>query len=242
MSPAPAGGVEVVVAMAGHGQRFVDAGWSVPKPMIDVLGTPMFRIAVDALPLGPDDGLTFVVLDDHVRAGLATTIAEAYGEAARVVALPEPTRGQAETVLRAAEVLDPDRPLLIHNADTVCRFPRAALDLDADGALVVFEAPGDHWSFARLGEGTRVVEVAEKVRISPWASTGTYWFRSVGRFAALAGAAIEGARAVRGEYYVAPLYQDLLDQGGTVEAIVADEVEVLGTPAELEVYLDRRRG
>jgi hypothetical protein len=42
----------------------------------------------------------------------------------------------------------------------------------------VSTAPGDQWSFRRIDHKGRVVEVAEKMRISNCASTGLYYFTS----------------------------------------------------------------
>ncbi|HUR78147.1 MAG TPA: NTP transferase domain-containing protein [Acidimicrobiales bacterium] len=231
--------MEVIIAMAGRGSRFADAGWTTPKPLIPVGGVPMYALAVRGLPLDPIDHLVFVALNEQLDSGLAESIATEFGPNASIIALDDVTEGQAVTVLRGLPATDPTRPLLIHNADTVCTFARSELATDADGALVVFEAEGTHWSFARRGEGRSVVEVAEKRRISGWASTGTYWFRSGALFAELAQAALAGQPVTGGEYYVAPLYDDLLRQGGRVEAIEATSVDVLGTPAELDAYLAR---
>jgi NDP-sugar pyrophosphorylase family protein len=231
-------GCEVVIAMAGRGSRFADAGWATPKPLIPVNGVPMYELVARSLPITGDDHLIFVALAEHLGNGLAAAIQSAFGSAADVVALDDVTGGQSETVLLGLAKADRTRPLLVHNADTISPFNRAELFNDADGALVVFRAPGDHWSFARLGEGNEVVQVAEKRRISEWASTGAYFFRTGELFEQLATSAINDRRAAGGEYYVAPLYDDLLRSGGRVIAIEATEVKVLGTPAELQAYLD----
>jgi dTDP-glucose pyrophosphorylase len=231
--------LEVVIAMAGRGSRFADAGWTTPKPLIPVDGTAMYALAVRGLPLTPADHLVFVALNDQLESGLAASIETDFPGSA-IVGLDDVTGGQAESVLRGLTAADPARPLLIHNADTICGFDRQALGTAADGALVVFEAEGTHWSFARRGAGNAVLEVAEKRRISQWASTGTYWFRSGALFRELAEAAVAEKRTPGGEYYVAPLYDDLLRRGGTVEAIEATRVDVLGTPEELQRYLNGR--
>jgi NDP-sugar pyrophosphorylase family protein len=229
--------LEVVIAMAGRGSRFAEAGWTIPKPLIPVNGTAMYTLAVRGLPLASVDHLVFVALNEQLKAGLASSIETDFPGSA-IVGLDDVTGGQAESVLRGLSAADPTRPLLIHNADTICGFDRDALDTAADGALVVFEAEGTHWSFARRGAGKTVLEVAEKRRISQWASTGTYWFRSGALFRELAETAVAEQRAPGGEYYVAPLYDDLLRRGGSVEAIEATRVDVLGTPEELKAYLD----
>ncbi|QQR73860.1 MAG: glycosyltransferase family 2 protein [Holophagales bacterium] len=234
--------MNIVIPMAGRGQRFVDAGYAVPKPMIPVLGRPMYSWAVESLPLELASRLIFVCLAEHLEGhGLAEDIAARYRRFGPVVrGLEAVTRGQVCTVLTARDLLDPSQPLLIYNADTWCRTRLGerlpALPAEVDGLLGVFEAPGDHWSFARTDANGRVVETAEKRRISPWASTGLYHFSRTGDFLRHADAMIAAEDTTRGEFYVAPLYNRMLREGADLRLDVAEEVRVLGTPAELAAF------
>jgi dTDP-glucose pyrophosphorylase len=234
--------VTVVIPMAGHGQRFVDAGFTVPKPLIDVRGRPMYSWAVSSIPPALIGRLVFVCLAEHLDAfPLADDIRSRY-EAFEpvIVGLDHVTEGQACTVLEAREHLDPDLPLVIYNADTWC-----ATDLDrhlaaagaaVDGVIGVFEAPGDHWSFARVDERGRVVETAEKRRISPWATTGLYHFARASDFVHHTDEMVAAGERTNGEFYVAPVYNRLIRAGATIVTDVAREVWALGTPAELAVF------
>ena len=154
------------------------------------------------------------------------------------------TRGQAETVLAARAWIDNDEPLLIYNADTFERnhlaeeLPR--LPASVKGLWSVFDAPpGERYSFARVDGAGRVVETAEKRRISDLASTGLYWFRHGRDFVRLASDAIARDERAGGEFYVAPLYNRLIAEGADVRVSKADEVWVLGTPEELARFEER---
>lgn len=233
----------IVVPMAGHGSRFRDAGYARPKPLIDVRGRPMYAWAVDSLPLGLAAKLVFVCLEEHLDAGgLRADIESRYAAHEPVVlGIEEVTAGQACTVLVARDHIDPERPLIVYNADTYCRTKLErtlpALPPSVAGVIGVFEAPGERWSFARLDDDGRVVETAEKKRISPWATTGLYHFTRGGDFLRHADAMVAEQDKSRGEYYVAPLYNRLLAEGAEIRVDVADEVWVLGTPEELEHFL-----
>ncbi|MFH1401335.1 MAG: NTP transferase domain-containing protein, partial [Nanoarchaeota archaeon] len=54
-----------LITMAGRGKRFSDAGYMLPKPLIDVHGKPMVHRVIDSLP--PSDKWIFVVRDEHVK-------------------------------------------------------------------------------------------------------------------------------------------------------------------------------
>jgi UDP-N-acetylglucosamine diphosphorylase / glucose-1-phosphate thymidylyltransferase / UDP-N-acetylgalactosamine diphosphorylase / glucosamine-1-phosphate N-acetyltransferase / galactosamine-1-phosphate N-acetyltransferase len=234
--------MNIVIPMAGRGSRFANIGITTPKPLIDVRGSPMYVWATESLPLSLCTRLVFLCLREHLdNLGLRGDIMRRYGHRfdVRIVPVDQVTRGQAETVGLARHHLD-GSDLLIYNADTAehnhldTLIP--TLPASVRGLWTVFDAAGDKWSFARTMDGsldTAVVETAEKKRISPWASTGLYWFRHAAEFLQLNDAAIARGSLSGGEYYVAPLYNDLIAAGAEVRAHRADAVWVLGTPEDL---------
>lgn len=240
--------LNIVIPMAGRGSRFVQQGMTLPKPLIPVRGRPMYTWALDSLPLELASRLVFVCLDEHLRGrDLSSDIEARYGRWNPVVIpLSEVTEGQACTVLKAESLIDNDDALIIYNADTylVSSLPNrlSSLASDVDGVLSVFRAAGDHWSFARVDGSGRVVETAEKRRISEWATTGLYHFTRGRDFVHHARAMISAGERERGEFYVAPVYNRLIRAGARVEIDVADEVWVLGTPEELADFNARFPG
>lgn len=240
-------GLTVVMPMAGRGSRFAQVGYQAPKPLIDVMGKPMYAWATDSLPLDHATKLIFICLEEHLRGlGLEEDIERRYGQYKPVViSLSKVTQGQACTVLEAREHIAPSDPVLIFNADTWCKTSLSArlpqLVAQYAGVLGVFEAPGDRWSFARTDETGRVVEVAEKKRISNWASTGLYLFSSGKEFVSEADAMIAADERVNGEFYVAPLYNRLIAKGRPIAIDVAEDVGVMGTPEDLAQFLEHPR-
>jgi hypothetical protein len=100
--------------------------------------------------------------------------------------------------------------------------------------------PGDHWSFVKLGEDGWAVDLAEKKRISDYASIGLYWFAQAKLYVhAYDRFFTDPGNLVRGERYIAPLYRQLLVEGGKVSIsdLPLKNVHVLGTPAELANFL-----
>jgi dTDP-glucose pyrophosphorylase len=143
-------------------------------------------------------------------------------------------------VLKAAALIDNDEPLLIYNADTFCRtglsrrLPR--LPPRVAGLIGVFRAPGTKWSFARTNADGRVLETAEKKRISEWASTGLYYFHRGRDFVRHAEAMISAKERTGGEFYVVPVYNRMIAAGAEVYIDPADEVWALGTPEDLQNF------
>jgi UDP-N-acetylglucosamine diphosphorylase / glucose-1-phosphate thymidylyltransferase / UDP-N-acetylgalactosamine diphosphorylase / glucosamine-1-phosphate N-acetyltransferase / galactosamine-1-phosphate N-acetyltransferase len=128
----------IVIPMAGLGSRFRDAGFTTPKPLIPVLGRPMYAWAVESLPLASASKLIFILLASQPECeGLETDILKRYSEHDPIVlTTPQLTRGQAETVLLARELIATTEPLLIHNADTAFRCAAAGLGRRAPGVSI----------------------------------------------------------------------------------------------------------
>lgn len=240
--------MNLVMPMAGRGSRFADLGYRVPKPMIEVKGKPMYAWAMDSLPLRLAHRVIFICLDEHLKGfGLEEDIRRRYAQLEPVIlSLSKVTEGQACTVLEARAQIDRDEPLIIYNADTWCRTgleqTLPALPPSVAGVLGVFEAPGDKWSFASTDASGRVVEVAEKRRISNQASTGLYHFTSGAEFVAEADAMIAANERVNNEFYVAPVYNRMIAKGRDLRVDVASEVWVLGTPEDLAHFHDNYKG
>lgn len=233
------GGLNIVMPMAGRGSRFANIGISTPKPMIDVRGRPMYAWAMDSLPLSLAERVTFICLREHLSgSGLEADIRKRYARLNPVIIpLDHVTEGQACTVLVAKDQINRDQPVLIYNADTYCQTSMQqtlpTLDASVRGILGVFRAPGDKWSFARTDATGRVVETAEKKRISDLASTGLYHFTSGREFVEYAEAMIAANERVNNEFYVAPVYNRMIADGLDIRVDIAHEVWVLGTPEDL---------
>jgi NDP-sugar pyrophosphorylase family protein len=235
--------MNIVMPMAGLGSRFRDAGFQKPKPLIEVRGRPMYAWATESLPLDKASRLIFILLASQPEfPDLTKDIETRYAKYRPVVlSVPELTAGQAITVLRAKELIDNNDPLLIHNADT-------AFDADSDwtdkvllenldGALLVFPSKEKRWSFSRENAAGLVEEVREKEVISPWATTGTYWFRRGADFVRAADARFRSGKREASEFYVGPLYNDLISDGARVMNYLIHKLYCFGTPEDLEATL-----
>jgi UDP-N-acetylglucosamine diphosphorylase / glucose-1-phosphate thymidylyltransferase / UDP-N-acetylgalactosamine diphosphorylase / glucosamine-1-phosphate N-acetyltransferase / galactosamine-1-phosphate N-acetyltransferase len=233
-------GMKLVVPLAGRGSRYAGRGFELPKPLVRVSGRPMIEWAFRSLDAIPRTSTIFVALREHERYHVGQILGELGGPGSRTVLLDRVTEGQLCTVLAARELLSDDEDLLVASSDTI-----VSGDLATDisgrssacrGLISVADLPGDHWSFARLDDGGRVAEVAEKRRISPHASTGLYYFSSGREFVDAADELIRRGLRSRGEFYVIPVYGIYIERGWWVGLSHARGVWDLGTPEGKDAF------
>jgi len=233
----------IVIPMAGRGSRFADAGYKDPKPLISVRGVPMIKLVIDNLRPSRPHRFVFICQREHVAAyGLEPRLA-AWTPGCAIVQLDGVTEGAACSVLTAEAYLD-DSPLMIANAD---QYLDVSMDdyLDAadglDGMIMTMTASDPKWSFVAVDERGLATQLAEKVPISDEATVGVYNFAHGRDFARAAREMIARDLRVNGEFYVAPVYNMLIEQGARIGihniGNEANGMYGLGVPADLELFL-----
>ncbi|GIQ69353.1 hypothetical protein DUZ99_17195 [Xylanibacillus composti] len=231
--------MNIVIPIAGEGRRFRHAGFRLPKVMLETAGKPMLYWALDSLqPLLADHRVIFVCLSRDLQAySLDQTILD-YCPHADILGLDAPTRGQAESVWAARTILDKDEPLLIYNGDTYTKIDERSLlgFHQDDGMIPVFRSSDPAFSYVLTNGDGKVVQVREKEVISAWATTGLYGFSRTELFLAAAEKALAEQRKADGEYYVAPLYNDLIGQGYSFRIEPVKLCLPIGTPEQWRYF------
>lgn len=234
----------VVITMAGLGSRFRKVGYTVPKYQIEAHEKTLFEWSMESLKgfENPENDYIFVVRkEDDSEAFIKDTCKKLGITNVTVVGIDYLTDGQATTAMLAAPYWDSNSALMIYNIDTYVEAFEMQMDqIAGDGFIPCFHADGDHWSFAKLDDAGKVVEVREKVRISDNCTLGAYYFKTCALYENLYNEYYTSEEKLeKGEKYVAPLYNYLISKGGDVRISIVDydKVHVLGTPEELEVFL-----
>jgi len=229
----------IIIPMAGLSSRFFKAGYEVPKYMLEVAGVTAFSKAVLSFSkYFSSEKFVFVVRDIYGTPDFVSQEVKELGILDfEIVVLDRETRGQAETVYLATKTIEGDDSIIVFNIDTFRpNYTKPSFIGQCDGYLEVFSAPGEHWSFVLPKDCENVSKTTEKDRVSDLCSDGLYYFKSKCEFESLYEAASERDETVKGEYYIAPLYNSLIERGKTIkyQKIELSEIEFCGTPEEYE--------
>ncbi len=239
--------LDIVITMGGLGSRFRKAGYTVPKFMIEAKGKTLFEWSLISLDGYKDivERYIFIVMKDEendVESFIKDQCAKLGINAYHIIVLDHLTDGQATTAMMAQEYWNAENGLLIYNIDTYVEAGEMnSGELKGDGFIPCFQAEGDHWSFVRLDEAGKVVEIKEKKRISNYCTLGAYYFKTCQLYQDLYEEYYsKTTELVNGEKYVAPLYDYLLTKGGGIfiSDVPEKKVHVLGTPEELKAFLE----
>ena len=230
----------VVIPMAGKGKRFFEAGYTFPKPIIDINGKPMIQHVVENLNFSGKH--IFIAQNEHVKKFSLNELFSLVKDNFHIISLEKITEGAAITVLLAKEEINNDEELIIANSDQLVdwnsqHFISYMRKNDADGGIVTFISTHPKWSFVKTDEDGIVKQVAEKKPISNIATVGIYYFKKGRYFVEAAEEMIKKNIRTNQEFYVAPAYNELISKGMKILEYPVSEMFSLGTPEDLQQFL-----
>ena len=234
------GKMNVLIPMAGAGSRFEQAGYTFPKPLIDVNGKPMIQRVVENLNM--DARHIFIVQKEHYEKYALQHTLNLIAPNCEIVQVEGITQGAACTTLLAKQFINNDEPLVLANSDQYVKWDSnqymySCMADDIDGSILTFEATHPKWSYAKLNDDGFVTEVAEKKPISKHATVGIYFWKRGRDYVECAESMIEKDIRVNNEFYVCPVYNEALLRGARVKTFHIDKMWGLGTPEDLDLFL-----
>ncbi len=235
------GKLNVLIPMAGAGSRFQQAGYTFPKPLIDVNGKPMIQVVVDNLNI--DAQYIFVVQKEHRTKYNLDTLLNLIVPGCKIVEVDGITEGAACTTLLAKEHIDSDTPLVMANSDQFVEwdsneFMYKMIEQKVDGGILTFQATHPKWSFAKVDEHGYVTEVAEKNPISDIATVGVYYWAKGSDYVKYAEQMINKNIRTNNEFYVCPVFNEAIGAGKKIKTFNIEKMWGIGTPEDLKFFLE----
>jgi len=238
--------INIIIPLAGSGNSFINAGYTFPKPLIDIKGKPMIQLVIENLKLKFDHKFILICQNEHFdKYSLAQVFNNSTSGNFESVRLTSPTQGAACTVLTAVDHINEDEELIIANADQLIdlsfnKFIEFSRKSRADGVIMTFNSLHPRWSYARVDKKGNVLEVAEKKVISDKATVGLYYFKKGGDFIKSAFSMIEKNIRFNNDFYVCPVFNEMILEGKKIIIwdIKQESMHSLGTPEDLNTYLN----
>lgn len=233
--------MNVLIPMAGAGSRFSSAGYTFPKPLIEVNGKPMIQVVIENLNI--DANYTFVVRKEHYEKYSLQYLLTLIAPGCNIVQVDGLTEGSACTTLLAKEYIDNEHPLLLANSDQFmewnsneCLYAFNADGIDA--GILTFKATHPKWSYAKVGPDGFVSEVAEKKPISNDATVGVYFWKKGSDYVKYAEQMIEKDIRTNNEFYICPAFNEAILDNKKVRVKEIERMWGIGTPEDLNYFLE----
>ena len=236
--------LNVLIPMAGAGSRFAQAGYTFPKPLIEVDGKPMIQVVVENLNI--EAHFIFLVQKEHYEKYNLQYLLGLIAPGCDIIQVDGMTEGSACTTLLAKDYINKDEPLLIANSDQYvewnsneCLYAFNADGIDA--GIVTFEATHPKWSYAKVNDDGFVSEVAEKKPISNEATCGIYFWKKGSDYVKYAEQMIAKNVRTNNEFYVCPVFNEAIADDKKIRVKRINRMWGIGTPEDLNYYLENRK-
>lgn len=243
--------MQIVVPMSGFGERFRRAGYTVPKPLIEIEGKPLIAHVVEMFP--GETNFIFVCAESHLNEPRfrMEAILHDICPTGRIVGIAPHKLGPGHAVQWAAHLLDPLQPVVVNYCDFSCYwnwnhfkwFVRAAT---CDGAIPAYRGFHPHslgstnYCYIREMDGW-AIDLQEKQpftndRMREFASSGTYYFATAQIMKDGLRAAMQADLSIDGELYVSLAYKPMLEQNRSVAVYELQHFMQWGTPEDVAEY------
>jgi NDP-sugar pyrophosphorylase family protein len=237
--------------MSGFGERFRRAGYSVPKPLIEIDGKPIIAHVIDMFP--GEHNFLFICNNDHLSHPdyHMERILRRYCPSGQIIGIPPHKLGPIHAVRQIEHLIDLEQPVVVNYCDFTCywdwhHFKNFVVSNKCDGAIPAYKGFHPHslgstnYAYLREANGW-ALDIQEKQpytdnRMEEFASSGTYYFVSGKIMCEAFRATMEQKLNVGGEYYVSLAYKHLLFAQRPVAIYPLQHFMQWGTPEDVAEY------
>lgn len=237
--------------MSGIGKRFIEAGYTTPKPLIEVDGKPIIQHIVELFN-NPED-ITFICNEEHINNTDMYNILKSIAPNCKIYEVPNENRkGPVDAVLQIEQHINDDKETIVSYCDygTVWeyhKFLKEMRESNADGGIACYWGfhphmlGSDNYAFVKTDKNNNAIEIQEKKpftdnKMNELASNGTYYFKSGKLVKKYFKQLIDENLSVNNEFYVSLVYNLLIKDNLLVKPFLIDKMLQWGTPRDLDHY------
>jgi dTDP-glucose pyrophosphorylase len=240
-----------LIPMAGEGQRFKDAGYTIPKPLIDIHGIPMVVRAAQALP--PADRWIFVCRKAHLETFDIKAALKRFYPDTIIIPVERLTEGQAITCMLAREYIPKSATLTIGPSDNDMVYDESQIeamfgDVTVDGWIwtfrnnsLILQNPAMYGWVKVEKNSDRAIGVSCKKTISEnpltdHAVIGAFTFQKAQTFFDAVDLMIRTNNRINNEFYVDVAAEYAIRMGKNIRVFEVDRYIGWGTPKDYKEY------
>ena len=229
----------LLVPLAGRGQRFVDEGFVVPKYMITAHDKHLIDWALSSIDTS-ECNLIFCLRQDHIsNFGVDEIFYKKFGKDIKIVVIDKITDGSVSTCLLAKEHINNELPLYIYTVDVHFKPTFVPSEMNGDGNVLTFKSNNPAYSYVKTNDKGIALLTAEKEVVSSNACVGVYGFKSGEVFVRYAEEMISKNIRTRNEFYITPLYNLMIADGLQITIEEVSDMFIMGTPEEYKFFITR---
>ena len=223
----------IIIPLGGIGKRFSELGYKDPKPLIKVLGKEIIFWVLDNLKINLKDKVYIVYnkeLDNF-------DFTDHFGKYPYLnfLRLNRDTNGPVETIFEITKILEKnygDEGILIVDGDTFYK-KNIIKKINKQNHTIFYhktEIKEPIFSYIKI-KNKKILDIAEKKKISNNANTGAYYFNSIKKFNYYANYSLKKNKKT----YVSEIYKKLLNDKEIIfaENLKNNEFACLGTPKQI---------
>ena len=244
--------MQIIIPMSGFGERFRTAGYTKPKPLIQVHQKPIIEHVVNMFP--EEENISFICNENHLKEKdfNMENILSSISPNAQIIGIPEHKLGPVHAVLEAMDNFSLEEETIVNYCDFSCfwdykHFKKFIQKNRCDGAIPSYKGFHPHtlWNsnYAYIKEkASKVLDIQEKKPFtnnpkSEFASSGTYYYKNGKVMRDYFNRCIKEELMVGNEYYVSMPYKPMIHDGMNVMVYELNYFMQWGTPSDLEEYI-----
>jgi len=240
--------MQLIIPMSGLGNRFLDAGYKIPKPLLEIDGHPMIKHVVDLFP--NVDDVVFICNEEHIKNTNMMEILLSIVPTCKIFKIAT-AKGPVDAVSKVFDYIKDNEEVIVSYCDygtywNFKKFQEEVRNGSFDGAIACYTGFHPHMlgtdNYAFCKEvNNELLEIREKQpftdnRMAEFASNGTYFFKK-GKFIKKYFKKLMDLNInVAGEFYVSMVYNLMIKDKLKVLVHEIENMLQWGTPYDYEIY------
>lgn len=233
---------QILILAAGAAKTIADSH-AYPAFLAETDGVTVLERIVASTAHLPNGEHVFAFRETEIKRYRLDNVAKNISTNSNVVPIPDSTMGSACTAMFVASQLDQSAPLLIISANELVEvnFEKVVDEFtkkSVAAGTIAFRSTHPRYSYVRLDESGSIVEAAQQNPISNLATTGIFYFKRTDIFVNGAKSMILKNASTEGNFYIAPVFNEIILEHGTVGVSLIDKshYKPLKTEKHIQLY------